>query len=100
MDSKLTNSTNTLAHWRLKLSEYIFDVIHSASMNYQAPDALSRLKTTRTDQTPDQDKAQVLYITLTVLPGKREARVMYTPEYDVLIDKKGIVLPAVHAIKI
>lgn len=47
----LVDATNKLAHWRLRLSGFEFDVVHRDGIENQAPDALSRLETGWTDTT-------------------------------------------------
>lgn len=59
----LTDWTGKLVRWRLRLSEFQFNVSHHAGTKHQAPDALLWLKTTGTDQMSIDDDTPVLCIT-------------------------------------
>lgn len=61
-----TGCTGKLVHWRLRVSEFEFDVIQCTGVNPQAAKSLSRLKTTGIDTTPSQGKIPVLYIILSI----------------------------------
>lgn len=52
----LTDATGKLAEWQLRLSEPELHVVHRAGIKNRVADASSRLTTTRTDNTPLQDK--------------------------------------------
>lgn len=58
----LTDRTKRLAQWRLRLSEYKFNLIHRAEIKLQAAYALSRLQTTAEDRTLLQDVLLILAI--------------------------------------
>lgn len=45
----LVNATGKLARWRLRLSEFEFDVVQRTSIRDQAADTLLRLETGGTD---------------------------------------------------
>lgn len=47
----LTDLTGKLVFWRLRLSEFKFEVVHHAGTKHQASDALLRPRMTGTDQT-------------------------------------------------
>lgn len=65
---KLTDSTGKLERWKLRLSEFAFDVVHSAGIRHQAAEASSRLKTSGIDTTPIEDGIAVLCITASMFP--------------------------------
>lgn len=52
----------TLAHWRLRLSELEFGVVHRAGTIHQAAEALSQLATDNEDNTPFMDDVPVLLV--------------------------------------
>lgn len=56
------DSTERLAHLRLRMFEYEFDIFHHAKMRRQSADALSRLPTTGEDYTPLEDDLSILAI--------------------------------------
>lgn len=92
----LTDPTSKLARWQLQLKEFKFDVLHCAGINHQAAEALSPLKTTRTDQTSIEDELPVLFITSFIFTGKEIRE--YIQDYEVLNDKKSIELSALQFI--
>lgn len=76
----------------------VFYIVHPVHTKHQATDALLRLKTTVTDQTPIEVKMPVLLITPSIHPGNGAVRVMYMQDYDALSDCEGIRIPSVHGI--
>lgn len=54
--------------WRLRLSEFYFEVSHEAGITYQADYALSCMPTTGMDETPLEDN--VLVVNITKAPQK------------------------------
>lgn len=48
----LTEITDKLERWHLRISEFDFDVIHRAGIKHQAADTRSRLRTNWEDNTP------------------------------------------------
>lgn len=62
----LTDVTVRLARWRLRLTEYKFDIFHRAGIEYQAADALSRLQATGKYRTPLGDDLTILAIDITL----------------------------------
>lgn len=51
----VTNATGGLARWRVLLSEFELDVVHSVGIEHQAADALSRMTTDGADITLIED---------------------------------------------
>lgn len=68
--TNMTNCTGALARWSIRISKFKFDVIHRSGMYHQADDALSRLKTTGTNQLSIDDEVPVLCPTASISPGK------------------------------
>lgn len=83
----LTGSRISLRHDRLLLSEFKSEILHHSRIEHQAPDALSWLKTTGTDETLIKDEVQVLYITASISHENGEESVMYVRDYGVLNHK-------------
>lgn len=52
-----------LAHWRFRLLELEFDVVHRPGRQQQAPDAVSRSPNTGSDTTPLRDDVPVFIVT-------------------------------------
>lgn len=59
----LTDFTGRLVHWWLQVSKFEFHVVHCTGMKHQEVEALSQLKTSRTDQTLMEAEVSVLCIT-------------------------------------
>lgn len=59
----MMNATGKLARWRLHRSELNVDIVYWAGIKHQAAGALSRLRTTGTDESPHDDDVLVLTIT-------------------------------------
>lgn len=93
----LTDSTEKLVRWRLRLLELELDIVHYTGIKHQTADVLLPLRNTRTDQTPIGDEIQVLCITSSI-SQKGEAKVMYMKDYHALNDNEGIGRPAVYNI--
>lgn len=55
----MTEKTEKLACWHLRLSEFEFDVMHTAGINLREPDALSWLTTAGIDDKPLHDDVTV-----------------------------------------
>lgn len=77
--------------------EFETDVVQYVAIKNQAPDTLSGLKTTRNDQMPINNKIPVRSITF-FSPEKREARVVYMANYDVINVRECIQLPKIYEI--
>lgn len=56
----MVKAIDKLARRCLRLSEFVFDVVHSAGIKQQAADELSRLKTKGEEVTPLNDEVPVL----------------------------------------
>lgn len=91
----LTESTGRLARWRLRLLQYDFDITHRAGIKHQAPDALSRLPTTASDESPVLNDLPLLCVDASL--------VVEDPAIDDLADRphwsKIPALPVVSASK-
>lgn len=59
-----TDLKKNLMQWRMRLSEFKLDVVHCDGRKYQATNALSGLKTIRTDQTLIETDIAVLCISV------------------------------------
>ena len=65
----LADAKGRLARWRLRLSEFDFDVEHRAGVKHQAADALSRMETTGLDTRPLGDEIPC-FTTVSDIPGE------------------------------
>lgn len=63
-----------------------FEVVHGAGINHQAPDALLRLRTTGSNQTPIKDKVLELCITAFIPFREAGPRVMHMQENNISHD--------------
>lgn len=59
----MTNVTEKLARWQLRLSQFEFEVIHRANIKHQVAEPLSRLPTIEEDESTVQDDVHVLTLT-------------------------------------
>lgn len=59
----LAETTDKRAHWRLRLLEYEFDVIHRAGVKHQAADSPCRLPTAGGDTSELEEKIPVMAVT-------------------------------------
>lgn len=55
----LADATGRLAHWRLRLSKFEFDLVHYAGIEHQCTNALSRMPMTSEHINPIEDELPV-----------------------------------------
>lgn len=72
----LTESSEKLAHWRLRLSYFELYIVHTAGIKHQAAATLPRLKTVCKDETPIEVDITVLFIT-TLIAQEKKRRGLY-----------------------
>ena len=58
----LSDASGRLQRWRLRLADFEYDVVHRAGIKHQAADALSRMPTDGSDQTPLDDAIPTLAV--------------------------------------
>lgn len=58
----MSDTSGKLGRWRLRLSEFKFDIIHRVGIKHQTVAVLSRLLTAGIDTTKFDDEVPVLYI--------------------------------------
>lgn len=58
----MVEATGKLAQWRLRLSDFEFDIVHRTSMKNQGAEALSGVKKKGEDKTTRHDEVAVLTI--------------------------------------
>lgn len=58
----MSKTTNKLARWLLRLSEFVSDIVSCAGIKQQAAEALSPLETKVVDHAPSGDKVLVIII--------------------------------------
>lgn len=80
--------TQTLACWRLRLSNYSIDLFHCVGITHQRAGALSGLTTAGANLTLMEDGVVVLCINISILPEKGKAKVVYIQEHDVTNDER------------
>lgn len=61
------DATEKLERWRLRLSDFEFDIVHRAGINHQAADALQHFMIRAEDQTPLNDEVVVPTISWEVI---------------------------------
>lgn len=96
----LADATGVFANWQIRLFEHELDIVHSAGIKHQEADALSKLKSTGTDQMRIDEEITVLSITTSIRLENVEARVICMQCYGEIDDSKGTKTAAVHYIAI
>lgn len=87
-----------LVGWRLRLSQFKFDVEHCTGTRHQATGALLLLQTAGADETAREDDIAVLCFTISICPETEEPRCMYMQENDTASDKQGVELSHLYGL--
>lgn len=98
----LTLSTTNMVFCRLRLMDFKIDFFQIAGIKHPAVGALSRLKTTETDQTSIEDKILIVSITTCSFRfhsnHKRKDKALFFHAYDVIKNKEGVRLLTFYGI--
>ena len=76
----LTDPSGRLTRWRLRLSEFDYEVTYRPGRVHQVPDALSRISTSGTDNSPVDDKIPSFNATMVVTRSQAMGAAQSVPQ--------------------